>query len=146
MVTVGGPKGTRTVCQVAIRHFVTQPMILRYCQIGMHYDAIQQLRRIMQTQNDRVAGYQYRLANKENRGVGMEDKTCSIEQCDIFDFMANHVGLTIIHPGGFDTTRKLLESCHIDWGALRREVSEPLPSYLQDLSNDSQYLRNPKIP
>lgn len=30
----------------------------------------------------------------------MEDKTCSIEQCDIFDFMANHVGLTVIHPGG----------------------------------------------
>ncbi len=44
----------------------------------------------------------------------MEDKTCSIEQCDIFDFMANHVGLTVIHPGGFDATRKLLESCHID--------------------------------
>ena len=44
----------------------------------------------------------------------MEDKTCSIEQCDIFDFMANHVGLTVIHPGGFDATRKLLGSCHID--------------------------------
>jgi cyclopropane fatty-acyl-phospholipid synthase-like methyltransferase len=44
----------------------------------------------------------------------MEDKTCLIEQCDIFDFMANHVGLTVIHPGGFDATRKLLGSCHID--------------------------------
>jgi len=44
----------------------------------------------------------------------MEDKTCSMEQCDIFDFMANHVGLTVIHPGGFDATHKLLESCHID--------------------------------
>ena len=44
----------------------------------------------------------------------MQDKTCSIEQYDIFDFMANHVGLTVIHPGGFDATRKLLGSCHID--------------------------------
>lgn len=44
----------------------------------------------------------------------MEDKACSIEKCDIFDFMANHVGLTVIHPGGFDATRKLLGSCHID--------------------------------
>lgn len=38
---------------------------------------------------------------------------CTIETCDIFDFMANHVGLTVIHPGGFDATRKLAESCHL---------------------------------
>jgi len=44
----------------------------------------------------------------------VEDKTCSIEQCDIFDFMANFVGLTVIHPGGFEATRRLLEACHID--------------------------------
>ena len=43
-----------------------------------------------------------------------EDTTCLIEQCDIFDFMANHVGLTVIHPGGFEATNKLLESCYID--------------------------------
>lgn len=43
----------------------------------------------------------------------MEDKKCSIEQCDIFDFMANFVGLTVIHPGGFEATRKLLDSCNI---------------------------------
>jgi ubiquinone/menaquinone biosynthesis C-methylase UbiE len=39
---------------------------------------------------------------------------CTIEACDIFDFMANHVGMTVIHPGGFDATRKLAESCHLD--------------------------------
>lgn len=44
----------------------------------------------------------------------MEDKKCSIEQCDIFDFMANFVGMTVIHPGGFKATHRLLESCHID--------------------------------
>jgi cyclopropane fatty-acyl-phospholipid synthase-like methyltransferase len=32
--------------------------------------------------------------------------------CDIFDFMAPHVGMTVIHPGGFDATRRLAESCH----------------------------------
>jgi len=42
------------------------------------------------------------------------DEKCSIEQCDIFDFMANQVGLTVIHPGGLEATHKLLESCHID--------------------------------
>jgi len=39
---------------------------------------------------------------------------CTIEACDIFDFMANHVGMTVIHPGGFAATRKLAESCHLD--------------------------------
>lgn len=43
----------------------------------------------------------------------MEDKECSIEQCDIFDFMANFVGLTVIHPGGFEATRRLLDFCNI---------------------------------
>jgi cyclopropane fatty-acyl-phospholipid synthase-like methyltransferase len=44
----------------------------------------------------------------------VEDRKCSIEQGDIFDFMANHVGLTVIHPGGFDATRRLLASCYMD--------------------------------
>ena len=45
----------------------------------------------------------------------MNDKECecTIEGCDIFDFMARHVGLTVIHPGGFNATRKLAESCHL---------------------------------
>jgi len=44
------------------------------------------------------------------------DKGCTIEGCDIFDFMAKHVGLTVIHPGGFEATRRLAESCHLDEG------------------------------
>lgn len=44
----------------------------------------------------------------------MEDKSCSIERCDIFDFMVNFVGLTVIHPGGFTATHELAESCKID--------------------------------
>lgn len=43
-----------------------------------------------------------------------EQCECSLEACDIFDFMAHHVGMTVIHPGGFDATRKLAESCHLD--------------------------------
>jgi len=46
-----------------------------------------------------------------------EDAKCSMEQCDIFDFMANHVGLTVIHPGGFEATHKLLKSSHMDQGS-----------------------------
>lgn len=46
----------------------------------------------------------------------MADNGCTIEGCDIFDFMAKHVGLTVIHPGGFEATRRLAESCHLDQG------------------------------
>jgi len=38
---------------------------------------------------------------------------CTIESCDISDFMAIHVGLTVIHSSGFKATRKLVESCHL---------------------------------
>jgi ubiquinone/menaquinone biosynthesis C-methylase UbiE len=31
----------------------------------------------------------------------------SIAECEIFDFMANHLGLTVIHPGGLKATQKL---------------------------------------
>lgn len=46
-----------------------------------------------------------------------EDAECSVAQCDIFDFMANHVGLTVIHPGGFEATHKLVRTCHVDGGS-----------------------------
>lgn len=39
---------------------------------------------------------------------------CTIENCDIFDFMARHVGLTVIHPGGLKATHLLAESCQLD--------------------------------
>lgn len=43
----------------------------------------------------------------------MEGIKCSIEQCDIFDFMAYHVGMTVLHLGGLWTTEKLTERCGI---------------------------------
>jgi SAM-dependent methyltransferase len=42
-----------------------------------------------------------------------KQRECRIETCDIFDFMARHVGMTVIHPGGFDATRRLAESCRL---------------------------------
>jgi ubiquinone/menaquinone biosynthesis C-methylase UbiE len=39
---------------------------------------------------------------------------CTIEKCDIFDFMAKYVGLSVLHPGGFSATEKLAEECKID--------------------------------
>jgi ubiquinone/menaquinone biosynthesis C-methylase UbiE len=40
--------------------------------------------------------------------------TCTVEKCDIFDFMAKYVGLSVLHPGGFVATGKLIDKCHIN--------------------------------
>jgi len=34
----------------------------------------------------------------------------AISKCDIFDFMAKYVGRTVIHPGGFAATRRLINA------------------------------------
>ena len=39
---------------------------------------------------------------------------CTIEKCDIFDFMAKYVGLSVLHPGGFSATERLADECGID--------------------------------
>lgn len=44
----------------------------------------------------------------------MEEKECTIEDCDIFDFMARSVGMTVIHPGGLKATHRLAEALRID--------------------------------
>lgn len=46
----------------------------------------------------------------------MSDPSCQIGQCDIFEFMAQHVGLTVIHPGGLAATSLLAETCGIAAG------------------------------
>ena len=43
-----------------------------------------------------------------------ECKDSSIEKCDIFDFMAKYVGLSVLHPGGFNSTNRLLDICMLD--------------------------------
>jgi ubiquinone/menaquinone biosynthesis C-methylase UbiE len=43
----------------------------------------------------------------------MQERPCTIEQCDIFDFMAKYVGLSVLHPGGFEATKKLARACQI---------------------------------
>ena len=42
------------------------------------------------------------------------DDTGSIAKCDIFDFLANHLGLTVIHPGGLKATKKLEDTLQIN--------------------------------
>jgi cyclopropane fatty-acyl-phospholipid synthase-like methyltransferase len=44
----------------------------------------------------------------------MEEKKHSIERCDIFHLMADYMGFTILHPGGFRATRILTESSQIN--------------------------------
>lgn len=39
---------------------------------------------------------------------------CSIEECDFFDFMADFMGITVLHPGGLKATDELAKLCHID--------------------------------
>jgi len=46
-----------------------------------------------------------------------ESDACSTEKCDIFDFMARHVGMTVIHPGGFRATRELMETLQLTPGS-----------------------------
>jgi ubiquinone/menaquinone biosynthesis C-methylase UbiE len=43
-----------------------------------------------------------------------ENSTCTIENCDIFDFMANYVGLSVLHPGGLKATEKLASDLRIN--------------------------------
>jgi ubiquinone/menaquinone biosynthesis C-methylase UbiE len=38
----------------------------------------------------------------------------SISESDIFEFLANHLGLTVIHPGGLKATQKLEDTLQID--------------------------------
>jgi ubiquinone/menaquinone biosynthesis C-methylase UbiE len=44
-----------------------------------------------------------------------KNKCCvvDIEKCDILEFMANVVGLTVLHPGGFKGTNELADLCKI---------------------------------
>lgn len=46
----------------------------------------------------------------------MSETNCQVGQCDIFDFMARHVGLTVIHPGGLSATSRLAEACGLREG------------------------------
>lgn len=39
---------------------------------------------------------------------------CTIENCDLFDFMAKYVGLSVLHPGGLKATEKLAENLKIN--------------------------------
>jgi len=41
-------------------------------------------------------------------------KDDSVEKCDIFDFMAKYVGMSVLHPGGFASTNRLLDSYNLD--------------------------------
>jgi ubiquinone/menaquinone biosynthesis C-methylase UbiE len=47
------------------------------------------------------------MINKEQRRDDRIVKTCPPEACDTFQFMAKKLGLSVLHPGGLDATRKL---------------------------------------
>jgi arsenite methyltransferase len=39
---------------------------------------------------------------------------CNEENCDLFDFMSEHVGFKVLHPGGVDATKELLGHLNLD--------------------------------
>lgn len=41
-------------------------------------------------------------------------RCCEVEECDIFDFMADYIGLSVLHPGGFTATDMLLGQFNIN--------------------------------
>jgi ubiquinone/menaquinone biosynthesis C-methylase UbiE len=51
------------------------------------------------------------MTNNCNDPVGCAN---TISKCDIFDFMANHIGMSVIHPGGFKTTKELIGKLQIN--------------------------------
>lgn len=46
-----------------------------------------------------------------------DDQCGSVAKCDIFEFMAKHVGMTVIHPGGFKATHRLINALGISPGS-----------------------------
>lgn len=52
-----------------------------------------------------------------------ETSGCTIEDCDIFDFMAEYVGLSVLHPGGFQATMKLADECRIEKQTLVLDIA-----------------------
>jgi uncharacterized metal-binding protein len=46
--------------------------------------------------------------NKVVHNKPMPDHCCNEETCDMFEFMSEHVGLKILHPGGMDATKQML--------------------------------------
>ncbi len=44
----------------------------------------------------------------------MDNNNCCLDSCDMFDFMSNHVGLKILHPGGVKATNNLIDYLKID--------------------------------
>ncbi len=49
------------------------------------------------------------MINKQNTCCPVD-----IEKCDTFDFMANVIGLPVLHPGGLKSTEKMANLCNIE--------------------------------
>ncbi len=52
----------------------------------------------------------------ETAHAGLHRNACGPEECDTFQFMAKHLGVTVLHPGGLAATRRLAERCGISPG------------------------------
>ncbi len=44
----------------------------------------------------------------------MKSDNSSVKECSFFDFMSNVVGMTVLHPGGYEATKQLCQMCNIN--------------------------------
>jgi SAM-dependent methyltransferase len=49
----------------------------------------------------------------EPKDVTAESDSCDSNECDTFQFMATHLGVTVLHPGGLAATQDLAERCKL---------------------------------
>lgn len=55
----------------------------------------------------------HRVDNGSGVIMTYQNECCTLEKCDIFDFMYQYVGMTVLHPGGLKATNKLTDACSI---------------------------------
>ncbi len=53
-------------------------------------------------------------ANRIIHNKPVEKECCTEENCDMFDFMSDYVGLKILHPGGIEATNNVLDMLKIE--------------------------------
>lgn len=72
---------------------------------------------VLRENNYPVAAEAFIMINKEQTRDDGIVKSCPPEACDTFQFMAKDMGLSVLHPGGLDATRKLAGLSMIENGS-----------------------------
>jgi ubiquinone/menaquinone biosynthesis C-methylase UbiE len=67
---------------------------------------------------------QYQIYNGGGNNMAECVGDCNlVSKCDIFDFMARFVGLTIVHPGGYNATQQLLNTLELSKDSIVLDIA-----------------------